>query len=106
MTVSSRTKSLLVILSIICVRLCGDTDRPGPPGNSVSPENKCLPATKQIEPGVCPGVDNTLITILPAVIVSPSLRKRSGGFDSAQASASPIPTRFGIIAVTLERPWI
>ena len=29
---------------------------PGPPGNSVSPENRCPPYTKHVDPGVCPGV--------------------------------------------------
>ena len=28
----------------------------GPPGNSVSPEKRCLPTRKQVAPSVCPGV--------------------------------------------------
>ena len=74
------TKSLRVMLSITVLRSPGLPVLPGPPGNKVSPENKCFPVRKHLPPSVWPGVASTWSSRLPKRITSPSSnRYRAAG---------------------------
>src|SRR5438132_5497246 len=54
---SGSTKSMVRMLSMMVGKLAyGFAVFPGPPGKSVSPEKRCSPLSKQMLPGVWPGV--------------------------------------------------